>query len=528
VKEDKFMRKGSDIIGKQIIDLETGERFGRVKDLIFDQNENLMLALLVEEKGLFKSAQILPLRLAQAIGLDAVIAPSKKAVIEAKQVPEIHRILEGSNVLKGTRIMTLDGRDLGRMTDLYFDEETGAIEGYEVSGGMFADAYSGRSFVPAPKTLTIGEDFAFVPVDVTALMEEQVGGIKGALQATGEKVQEAAQWTGERLQTATEEAGYQLETARQQTLASITNLVVDPAQQKAFVVGKVANETVNFPAGDLLVAQGHLIVYSTAEKAEQAGILDQLYRAAGGSVTQKVGENLQITAQAANEQVKTAADQAGEKLRDAKRDATLSATNVIASYTVDQAKGRRVQQIVRTREGLIVAAPGQIVTDRVIERAKLYRQEYALLQAVGLSTTGAAHARANDAITLFSDRLETTTQKAGLHFNRGNIQVQEGTRGLWEQLKEMAAEFKEQSVRAIEEHRIKRALGRPATRVILDTGDRVILNVGDLITHQAIESARQANVLDILLNSVSRQTPEFTRQELQASKPGRASLEAIR
>ena len=49
------------------------------------------------------------------------------------------------------------------MVDLYFDETSGAIESYEVSGGIFADAYSGRSFVPAVQTLKIGEDYAFVP-----------------------------------------------------------------------------------------------------------------------------------------------------------------------------------------------------------------------------------------------------------------------------------------------------------------------------------------------------------------------------
>ena len=88
------------------------------------------------------------------------------------------------------------GRDLGTMTDLYFDDTTGAIEGYEVSGGLFADAYSSRSFVPAPDTLKIGEDIAFVPSETADLMQEQIGGLKGAMQTAGGKVQEMAQFTG--------------------------------------------------------------------------------------------------------------------------------------------------------------------------------------------------------------------------------------------------------------------------------------------------------------------------------------------
>ncbi len=65
--------------------------------------------------------------------------------------------------MRGTQIVTVCGQNLGRMVDLYFNEDTGEIEGYEVSGGIFADAYSGRSFVPAVQTLKIGEDYALFP-----------------------------------------------------------------------------------------------------------------------------------------------------------------------------------------------------------------------------------------------------------------------------------------------------------------------------------------------------------------------------
>jgi uncharacterized protein YrrD len=84
------------------------------------------------------------------------------------------------------------------VVDLYFDEHTGNIEGYEVSGGLFADAYSGRSFVPALQTLKIGRDVAFVPTQTAQLMEEQVGGFKAAMQTVGGKFQETAQGAGER------------------------------------------------------------------------------------------------------------------------------------------------------------------------------------------------------------------------------------------------------------------------------------------------------------------------------------------
>src|SRR5919199_3535855 len=205
------MRKGTDAIGLPVIAFDTGEKFEKTHDLIFDQNENRLLGFVVDEGGWFSSAKVVPLSSVQAIGPDGIIVPSKDAVIKADADETIHGILQRNNVLKGTKIMTTDGRDLGTMVDLYFDEQSGEVQGYEVSGGLFADAATGRSFVPAPHTLKIGQDVAFVPPETADLMEEQVGGIKGALQSAGQKLQETAQKTGEKLSDAADTAGQKLQ-----------------------------------------------------------------------------------------------------------------------------------------------------------------------------------------------------------------------------------------------------------------------------------------------------------------------------
>jgi uncharacterized protein YrrD len=414
---------------------------------------------LVDEGGWFSSARVLPLQHIQSIGPDAVIVPAKNAVIDAVQVPAINRILERNNVLKGTKIMTTDGRDLGTLVDLYFNEETGAVEGYEASGGIFADAYSGRSFVPAPHTIKIGEDVAFVPPETADLMQEQIGGIKGAVQDASESLQDAT----ERAST------------------SLTNAAVDPAQQRAYVVGKTVDQDISAPDGTLLVAQSQIVTPLAAEEAERQGMLDQLYQATGGRLTAGLSKAM---------------------------------SGVVASSTVDQARGRRVQRPIRTSEGVIIAAPGQIVTEQVINRARTYHKEVELLDAVGLSANEAARAHATAVASSAGDRLQHTTQQA--HTGAGN---------LWERVKTSVSGFQERTEQEAQEHQIRSALGRPVTRVILDPQDHVILNVGELITHHAIDTARQAGVLDILLSSVYDKDPDIAIDELRAPERGQASLE---
>lgn len=370
------MRKGNDIIGKRIVAFDTGESLKRVEDLIFNQSSDRLLGFLVSSGGLFSPTVVLPLEGVQAIGRDAVIAKSKLAIIKARQIPEIEQIVHQDRTLKGIQIMTTDGRDLGKLVDVYFNELTGVVEGYEASGGIFADAYSGRSFIPAIQALKIGEQVAFVPPETTQLMDSQVGGIKAVIQ----------------------------------------------------------------------------------------------------------------NAQTANN----------------------DSENRLANYSVEQAEGRRVQRTVKAETGLIIAAAGQIVTLPVLEKARTYDKEQELLAAVGLMSSESRETG-----------FDTTSDRLQSGLNQAKVEAKTS----WERLKAEVTDFRQRKAKERENKRIKEALGRPVNRVILDQQDNVILNIGELVTHQAIDRARYADMLDILLDSVDERSPELTDEEWVAPVAGEASLE---
>lgn len=479
------MRKGSDIRGLNIIAFDTGEQFEKAIDLVLDRQANNVLALLTDEAGWFSNANIIPFRDIKTIGQDAIIVTTKDVEIGASQLPEIEEILNEENSLTRTKLMTTDGRDLGQIVDIYFDEQTGKVDGYEVSGGIFADAYSGRSFVPAYQTLTIGNDVAFVPPEVADMMEEQVGGIKAAAQSAGESISTAATTAGASLSDATRSA-----------TAAVSNRLVDPAEQRAFAVGKVAQTDVKTPEDLLIVAEGQTITETAVATAEQHNMLDAMYRAAGGSLTDNLRETVSSRVAGARETV------------------TSTVGGAAAAQTVDEAKGRRVQRAVRNADGLIIAAAGQIVTDPVIERARLYNREAELMDATGLTASDAARARASGAAA-----------SAGETLRSGATQVGATATGLLDRAREKISELQDSASQASEERQINNALGRPVNRVILDRQDNVILNVGELITHKAVDEARSAGVLDVLLSSVYEKEPELTTDDLRAPTEGDASLE---
>ncbi|MEH2333817.1 PRC-barrel domain-containing protein [Nostoc sp.] len=554
------MRKGSDVIDKVVVTSDKGQKIQRILDLIFDHKRNQLLGFLVEEKGLFRDAKVIPLQEVLAIGSDAIIVKSKESVVKAHRVIAIKEILHQNIVLRGTRILTTEGLYLGGLVDLFFDEHSGLVEGYEVSGGVFADAYSGRSFVPAPEALTIGDDVAFVPPETAQMMEEQVGGIRGAVQATEDRLQESAQTANRRLQSASQNAGEQLQSSvenvnrrlqsasqnageqlqssvenvnrrlqsasqnaseqlqaatdatssklqdlNRDAAASLTNNLVDPAEQKVYVIGKHVERDVLTPDGSVLLLQGQSVTLVDAKAAERLGILNELYRATGGSLTANISRNLQAATESTSNRIASATMSSAANLR--------HSVNALTAQAIQQVRGRRVLQTVRADDGLIIAASGQIVTESVLVRAQTYGKQAELLNAAGLALATAVRSTTNDTW------LETKVQ-----LRQGASVAQENLNTFWQALKQKAEMLQRRSTRAMRKQRIELALGRPVTRVILDPEDNVILNVGELITHCAVRQAEEGGVLNILLSSVYIKEPEISGQELRAQEHGMAAL----
>ena len=113
------------------------------------------------------------------------------------------------------------------------------------------------------------------------------------------------------------------------------------------------------------------------------------------------------------------------------------------------------------------------------------------------------------------DRLQTTAQIKGERLQDEVEKIKAGVVRLWEKVKGRASDIADSSAEAWEQQQIKNALGRPVTRVIIDNEDRVILKVGDLITYQAIAEAKEADILDILLDSVHEETSELSSTKLR-------------
>ncbi len=381
------MRTKDSVEGTAVIALDSGTRLGEVEELLFDLEQNRLVGILLEDAGRHP-AKAVPYANVRSIGPDAVMVDSESAVMDADAHDEMGRVLKQERKIEGKQLFTDDGKNVGKIVDIHFDEQTGRIEGYEVSGGILADAYTGRSFVPAPATIKVGKDVTIVSAETTRTIEERTGGIRGAARRMSDKAQAASA-----------------------DLASSVRATMTPQE------------------------------------------MDELLR---------------------------------------------------------KAEGARADHDVAADDGTVIVTGGQLIEERDVEAARRHHKERELLHAAGIDAP--------------------TQTGIGQTWETGRKRAQEGARtartkaaGLFEQARERFMGWKEQASDKAEDQRVRRALGRPVTRVILDRNDQVILNTGDIITHRAIEEARRADILDALLSSVHIDDNP-TKDELKAPSEGRAAL----
>ncbi|HUG31223.1 MAG TPA: PRC-barrel domain-containing protein [Candidatus Limnocylindria bacterium] len=383
------MLKGKSVIGKEILSLEEGVKLDKVSDVVVDPEGKRVIALVVSEGGFMSSSKVVPVDEVSSYGKDAVVIRSAGSIVTTSADPALRELVDREEKIIGKNVYTTTGDDQGSIADVYFDEETGLVVGYEVSGGMLGDAAKGRSYLATDEIDSIGDDVIYVQPEIAATLESQVGGIQGAVQGAGQKLGEARDAAGGKL-------GDAREGARQLTA---------DAKPEENLVGRRTGSDVESETGSVIVPKGRRVRSEDVAAAREAGRLKDL----GASVA--LGD-----AQAAGEDAKDALGTAGDK----------------AGSLWDQ----------------------------------------------------------------FTAKLGEMTDGAGRRVDAA-------------QTKQRLAEIAD-------------AIGRPIGKVILDREDNVVLNMGDIITHQAVQRAHESGGLDSLLASVYKGDVQFTMDDMRVPKGAEA------
>jgi uncharacterized protein YrrD len=153
--KEQIMRKANELLGKSIVNRNTGERIAAVRDLLFNTDATAVAAILVDDGGWFRDARVICWDHVASIA-DVVMVQGEQPITKASETPELREQIKQDIRLTGMPIVTEAGERIGTVGDLYIDDN-GTVVGYEIKQGFMSDL-GGRKFLFADHVRAIGHD----------------------------------------------------------------------------------------------------------------------------------------------------------------------------------------------------------------------------------------------------------------------------------------------------------------------------------------------------------------------------------
>jgi uncharacterized protein YrrD/gas vesicle protein len=371
------------IIGLKIITLDNGKEIDTVKDVIYDPEENRVKALLIDKQGWFKDARIISVEKIESIGKDAVIIQNEEIIETASQnSSRVANIARDTNYLTKTKIITVDGDNLGSVTDLYFSMPDGKVQEFEVSGGLISDLKSGRNKIAISDIVTIGEDATIVKSYTEVKIDDQNKnqGAQGVATSLGEIAGAIGSKAGEVWKMAKTKAGEAKEYVDSGKLKSDADELAQKAKDKAQEIKdglapKVEN--IKDKAGEM--------TSEAKDKAQNLGdqMEDKIQDISSG--VKDKAEDLKEEAQPQIENIKNKTEDLGSDIKDKTQEAVANTkemmdqkTDQLGDYAQSELKSIAIGQYLKTNildnKGEIIASNGDMITEEILDKAQKNQQ----------------------------------------------------------------------------------------------------------------------------------------------------------
>lgn len=137
-----------------VIYQQTGALLGEVKDIYYDPIASQIMGLVVEEKGWFRGARLVPYEKVEKIDAQGVYIMAQEAIIKLGEDKELGRSFDHRMDIRGYP-MFRGTEEVGIIRDLLIDTASPKIYGYEISDGLISDLLTGREAIILSGDITV-------------------------------------------------------------------------------------------------------------------------------------------------------------------------------------------------------------------------------------------------------------------------------------------------------------------------------------------------------------------------------------
>ncbi|WP_418792041.1 PRC-barrel domain-containing protein [Phosphitispora sp. TUW77] len=256
------MKRSEELLGLSVISIEDGKELGTVSDLIINPDNGLVQYLVVDNGLRYLGIKVLPFRLIEGVGEDAVTIQNSSCIVDLGDEPEIDGLLEKNVRVKGTKVLTRKGKLIGTVSEILVDEDgEGRIDSCEMTP---LDDTGSKEIIPSEKIITFGKDVLIIDqLSEASGSLQHVSGIAAEPEVT--PVKNAEETNVETL------PAQKVDTMEQSEAGKLFE-----ERQRKYLLGRKVSKRIESETGETIAEEGDVITEELMDKAKTAGKFSEL------------------------------------------------------------------------------------------------------------------------------------------------------------------------------------------------------------------------------------------------------------
>lgn len=170
--------RGSDLIGRTVVDTSTGDELAEIRDVVFSADRGAITGFTLRRRGFFgrRLKAVLPIELVVSVGTDAVMVADATALTAPADEPA-DMVSHPSGDVLDSEVFTMSGRSLGTVRDVVIvGGPRPRVVGFEIDG-----AAAGKGLIPIGMQAAVSGSALVVPDDVEGRIRSDLTGLAAEL-----------------------------------------------------------------------------------------------------------------------------------------------------------------------------------------------------------------------------------------------------------------------------------------------------------------------------------------------------------
>lgn len=151
------LRTFSKLNGLPVYCSSSAKLIGHISNMCVS-SQGSIIGLVMEGKGFFQRDRFLPIEFIDSIGENGVMIEQVEKLTSVHDLKKKYSYNTYQDLIHKS-VLSKEGDKLGLLEDVYFSEQMGTIEAYELTDGFFADLTEGKKVIrPSSESLIISKD----------------------------------------------------------------------------------------------------------------------------------------------------------------------------------------------------------------------------------------------------------------------------------------------------------------------------------------------------------------------------------